>query len=254
MDYDEKNQMESFYKQNQGYVIFSDTRIPYKIIKSSRSTMAISISKEAVVVVRIPNRLSYEKGHELARNKSKWIYKHYMKISEGIQKHTDFKWIDGASLELHGEIRLLRIHMTDSVKRVKVEERAHEIVVTGANSSAEMVKSAVINWYRKQAGSYLIARTRWWALRMNAEFLKISVRDQATRWGSCSAKGCINYNWRLILLPTDLTDYVIVHELAHLKEMNHSKNFWDLVEQELPDYMQRRRRLKDYEIQINSKY
>lgn len=70
------------------------------------------------------------------------------------------------------------------------------------------------------------------------------MREQKTRWGSCSAAGNLNFNWKLILMPPEILDYVVVHELAHRKELNHSKAFWSVVEQILPDYKERRRWLK----------
>ena len=72
--------------------------------------------------------------------------------------------------------------------------------------------------------------------------------EQKTRWGSCSSKGNLNFNWKLVLLAPELLDYVVVHELAHRREMNHSKNFWKIVEAELPDYREHRRRLKECRI------
>ena len=80
---------------------------------------------------------------------------------------------------------------------------------------------------------------------MGVDYGRITVRDQRTRWGSCSAKGNLNFNWRLILAPGEVLDYVVVHELAHRREMNHSKRFWSLVEMVLPDYERRRRWLKE---------
>ena len=76
----------------------------------------------------------------------------------------------------------------------------------------------------------------------------ITIREQKTRWGSCSSKGNLNFNWKLVLLAPELLDYVVVHELAHRREMNHSKDFWKIVEAELPDYRERRRRLKECRI------
>ncbi len=77
---------------------------------------------------------------------------------------------------------------------------------------------------------------------------RIAVRDQRTRWGSCSQKGNLNFNYRLIYLPKNLFDYIIVHELCHLQEMNHSPKFWELVAKTIPDHKQRRRELKKYSI------
>ena len=91
-------------------------------------------------------------------------------------------------------------------------------------------------------------RTAYFALRMGVDYGRITIREQKTRWGSCSSKGNLNFNWKLLLLDPELLDYVVVHELAHRREMNHSKNFWKIVEAELPDYRERRRRLKECRI------
>lgn len=91
-------------------------------------------------------------------------------------------------------------------------------------------------------------RTAYFAKRMGVDYGRITIREQKTRWGSCSSKGNLNFNWKLVLLDPELQDYVVVHELAHRREMNHSKNFWKIVEAELPDYRERRRRLKECRI------
>ena len=91
-------------------------------------------------------------------------------------------------------------------------------------------------------------RTAYFALRMGVDYGRITIREQKTRWGSCSSKGNLNFNWKLVLLAPELLDYVVVHELAHRREMNHSKDFWKIVEAELPDYRERRRRLKECRI------
>lgn len=105
--------------------------------------------------------------------------------------------------------------------------------------------------YRRQAADILAERTAYWAGRMGVDYGRITIREQVTRWGSCSSKGNLNYNWKLIRVPEELLDYVVVHELAHRREMNHSRQFWEIVEQVLPDYRQRRKALKSYEVEIN---
>lgn len=91
-------------------------------------------------------------------------------------------------------------------------------------------------------------RTAYFAKRMGVDYGRITIREQKTRWGSCSSKGNLNFNWKLVLLAPELLDYVVVHELAHRREMNHSAAFWKVVEAELPDYWERRARLKECRI------
>ncbi len=83
-------------------------------------------------------------------------------------------------------------------------------------------------------------RVAYYAGRMGVTYNRITIREQKTRWGSCSSKGNLSFNWKLVLKPEAALDYVVVHELAHRKEMNHSKGFWAIVEKELPDYRKRR--------------
>lgn len=88
-------------------------------------------------------------------------------------------------------------------------------------------------------------RVAYFAKRMGVSYGRITIREQKTRWGSCSAKGNLNFNWKLVRMPEEALDYVVVHELAHRKEMNHSDRFWAIVEAELPDYRERRKMLKE---------
>ncbi len=89
-------------------------------------------------------------------------------------------------------------------------------------------------------------RVAYYAQKMGITYNRITIREQKTRWGSCSSKGNLNFNWKLVLMPEQVLDYVVVHELAHRREMNHSPQFWKIVEQELPDYRERRKYLKNY--------
>ena len=88
-------------------------------------------------------------------------------------------------------------------------------------------------------------RTAYFAKRMGVTYNRITIREQKTRSGSCSAAGNLNFNWKLVLMQPELLDYVVVHELAHRREMNHSERFWAVVEKELPDYRERREKLKN---------
>ncbi len=122
----------------------------------------------------------------------------------------------------------------------KVQKRAAESQLAGQPLSEDELKDL-----RKAAKKDLPARAERFAEQMSVGYGQLAIRCQKTRWGSCSAKGNINLNLLLMLCPEDVRDYVVVHELSHLKEMNHSKRFWSVVESTLPDYRVSKKWLKD---------
>lgn len=97
---------------------------------------------------------------------------------------------------------------------------------------------------KKRARAAIAEKCRFYAAWMGVTYGTISIREQKTRWGSCSSKGNLNFNWKLILMPEEILDYVVVHELAHRREMNHGPAFWKIVESVLPDYRVRKEWLK----------
>lgn len=97
---------------------------------------------------------------------------------------------------------------------------------------------------KRNARSLIEEKCRYYGRVMGVDYERISIREQKTRWGSCSSKGNLNFNWKLILMPEEILDYVVVHELAHRKEMNHSPAFWKIVGRVIPDYPERRAWLK----------
>jgi len=101
--------------------------------------------------------------------------------------------------------------------------------------------------YKKHKADALILineRIEFFNKFYNLKFNRICIKNQKTRWGSCSKRGNLNFNYRIIFLPTEIRDYIVVHELCHLKELNHSRNFWNLVGKMFPDYKQIRKKLK----------
>ena len=192
------------------YAILEDTKpmaadepeeglIPCEVVRSSRKTIAIQITAEGRLVLRIPRRASVQAAMRFAEEHRDWIEVHY---KEAVERQRNRKTY-GAE-----EIR----NFTEKLRPV------------------------------------LMHRVALYAACMGVTYGKITIRNQKTRWGSCSAAGNLNFNWRLALLPEDLMNYVIVHELAHRLEMNHSARFWTQVENILPDWRERRRRLREYVI------
>lgn len=108
----------------------------------------------------------------------------------------------------------------------------------------EQLSSRELDQIKEKIGS----RVAYYSKIMGVTVGRITIRNQKTRWGSCSSKGNLNYNYQLYYLPEELLDYVVIHELAHRRHMNHSVDFWGEVEKYCPDYKVRRKRLKEYKL------
>ena len=121
-----------------------------------------------------------------------------------------------------------------------MEKRRAQSISTGAPPVDEISEK---EW--KEIRAVFADRVHYYCEKMDVQVGRITIRNQKTRWGSCSGAGNLNFNWKLVLMPPEVLDYVVVHELAHRKEMNHSSKFWTIVEREMPDYQERQQRLKE---------
>lgn len=124
-------------------------------------------------------------------------------------------------------------------------EKQKNIVPQDKNTPKDASTLALEKRYREAAREYIPGRVAYYQELTGGHYKKICIRDQQTRWGSCSAKGTLSFNFRLMLAPPRVLDYVVVHELCHLTHMNHSKAFWQMVESILPDYRIHRKWLKE---------
>lgn len=234
-----------------GQISFSDGSVyTYKIVPSNRRTMALQVTKEGEVLVKIPSYVSLAAGHGMILENREWVHKQVNKVQKKLREKREFSWQDGAEILLFGKNIPLSVNAVSSKRSYQIRKTDNGITITGPfdehnqEGNELAVKEAMKLWYRKEARAYLEEKTALWASRMKVTYERIAIRDQATRWGSCSTKGNINFNWRLVLLPAELADYVVVHELAHRLQMNHSRQFWNVVGSVMPDYGDRRKALK----------
>lgn len=130
--------------------------------------------------------------------------------------------------------------------RPRVARDDSERVLLVRVGSCDGLAAVLQGWYRARAREVLAARAAALAPVLGVTYGRVAVRDQQTRWGSCSSGGNLNFNWRLILAPPPILDYVVVHELAHRRELNHSPRFWALVAAHCPDYRARQDWLKEH--------
>ncbi|MEX2684497.1 MAG: M48 family metallopeptidase [Candidatus Sigynarchaeota archaeon] len=214
----------------------------YTITRTSRRTIGITIRTDGSIIVRVPRNVVQRQVDDVLAQKKSWIQKKLesMQARERSRpKPPGFK--EGDVIPYLGQP--LRIAICNgSGKMSRVEATGASLVVCIQQDPSnpiklqELVREAVIEWYKAQARSILPPRVEALKARLRVQPARITIKDQRTRWGSCSSKGNVNLNWRLVLCPLHVLDYVIIHELCHLKIHSHSTTFWKLVASLVPDY------------------
>src|SRR5205085_10883097 len=165
------------------------------------------------------------------RDSESWILR---KIAEWRGRHVpEVSWVDGATLPYLGGKVVLR---TSLGNRARAELVGAELRVWTRSQAAGDIRRAVTAWYKREAAVLLQERTTWLARRAGLEPPRVFISPALTRWGSCNSRREVRLAWRLVKTPAALADYVICHELAHLRHMNHSRAFWAEVERQCPDY------------------
>ncbi len=182
----------------------------------------------------------------LEKNKS-WIEGHLKKVEQDQLKYPPKKVVSGEFFLFLG--RLLEIDIISSPnKRTQVKLVGCKIIVSASakDLSEPLMLQASLNKFYKKSGVEVLKKViHEQSLRMNLFPKKLSFRAQKTRWGSCSSEGNISMNWKLIFAPPEVLEYVVIHELAHLKHQDHSQKFWNLVQQFSPDYKEHKNWLRE---------
>ncbi len=196
----------------------------------------VQIHPGGEVRIVIPHRYSMDRLVQIYRKKRHWI--------EGKRQHlladpASKFGIDPEEVLLFGKGYRFEVASSDATD---IDHQQRRIISDRNLQDAEQL----LDWYTRLAKSYLPDRTALLADRWGMEFNRVAVRAQKTRWGSCSALGNISLNWKLVKTPVWVSDYVITHELAHTRVMNHSPLFWAQVERLLPDYREARLWVRQY--------
>lgn len=210
----------------------------YTIKYSKRKTMGLYITKNAAIEVRVPLGTSNKIIKEFVKNHQDWISEHHGTVEKQVQERENFQLKFGAKL----------LFLGNSFPLVPVDKMA-----TGFDGERfyaykclepEELKSNQVRIYRTLAKQVIDHNVQELSMHMGLKPRAVKINGAKSRWGSCSSAGNLNFSWYLVMAEEMTIRYVVVHELAHLIEMNHSKNFWQIVEQVLPNYKQEREKLK----------
>ena len=207
-----------------------------KFVRSKRKTLSLIVENDGTLTVRAPLRMKDADIRSFIEAKAGWIERKQAIARKAAP--VPHRYEDGETFWYLGKeipLRLVRDR-----RPALVMERGFKLAWSAQPRAASVFEA----WYKRQARAVLQDRVGFYARKHGFDVEKVRISSARTRWGSCSAKKTVSFTWRLVMAPPEVIDYVVVHELCHLRELNHSKAFWAHVEAILPDYQKHRKWLK----------
>lgn len=227
-------------------ITINDTTFVYTLKYSKRrKTICLKIVGPHNIEITAPAKTHKIDVEKLLFSKFDWLQKKANILRTLAESPLNKAPCNGQPILFLGEQHLLQI-INHSTLEYSVKQKENNIIISlpGHPNVKYDCTTLLEHWYKKTATKILIEKTRDWSSKLGVNPTKINIKDQKTRWGSCSSLGTINYNWRLIMAPLAIIDYLVIHELAHLIVPNHSSEFWQVVNRYCPDFKDRRNWLK----------
>jgi predicted metal-dependent hydrolase len=227
---------------------FGNTTIEYNISYVQRKSAVIEVYPDQQVAVSVPEGCELIVVEELIRKRAGWILQQQRQFSTYAPQEMPRSYVSGESYRYLG--RQYRLKVLEAECEEVKQERNFIYVTLPEKHDTKRVQFILDQWYRDRAKQIFTERLHVCyprVERLGVSLPPIAIRSMKTRWGSCSNAGLITLNPRLVQAPIDCIDYVLLHELCHLKEHNHGKHYYQLLDQTLPDWRERRQKLNKFE-------
>ena len=202
------------------------------LIRSNRRSVSLEIRGKGELIVRAPLRLAHSSILDIVRKKAEWIKEKQQQMKARKLPADNEKYFLGQKLNV----------ITIPGEKASVSFDENNLFITMPQHRT--VQALLSRWYKAKTLEIVLPRTVHFAKEFGLGFTKVSISTASRRWGSCNKKGHITFSFRLIMLPSDIVDYIIIHELAHIVELNHSSRFWATVHKMMPEYEQHEKWLK----------
>jgi hypothetical protein len=231
-------------------VVFGNTRIVYAVQRSNRrKTIAITVRPDMSVSVAAPKGTRRTLIARKVREKAEWVVRQQERLRRN-GRHFAKECVSGESFRYLGRQYQLKIHRqsTAPANTQAAMERGCLVVPVARRWSAmrrrQAIQDALVRWYRKRATLQIQSAVDRFATRLGVTVTTVEVREMRTRWGSGGGDARLRFNWRIVMAPKRLLEYVVAHELCHIKQPDHSREFWRLLSRVMPDYEPRRFKLE----------
>ena len=224
--------------------------IEYQLTYAERETLAIHVLPDTRVMVEAPMGSEFSEIEKRIRKRAAWILRQQRNFRRYSFEIPPRQYVSGESHRYLGRQYQLKVIQGENRKESIKMDREHIILTVRDKNDHDRIKKLVNGWYRQQGIKIFTERVEAWYPRFERYAIqhpKLTVRPMRSQWGSCSAGGKLNLNIKLIQVPKQLIDYVVVHELCHLIENNHSPAFYALISRIMPDWQERREKLNSFE-------
>jgi predicted metal-dependent hydrolase len=223
--------------------------ICYSLKRSYKAKyIRLEIHRQSGLTIFIPRFYKISGLPDLIQKKKLWIIKKLNEINVNCIKISKKETQDGLDLPYLGKSLKLKTQSNRELPE-SIVLAGSTLIINHHRSNNGLVR-VIEAWYRQQAEILIKKRAEELCNDMDVTYNRLTIRKARTRWGSCSQKGNLNFNWKLILVPEPIIDYIVIHELAHLKEMNHSQRFWNLVAKYCPQWLQHKKWLEEHEADL----
>ncbi|KAA9023569.1 M48 family metallopeptidase [Niallia endozanthoxylica] len=229
---------------------YGNTTIDYSVeyIKGKKD-VSLSVCLAEGVKLVAPEGIDYEKLNKILHKKAPWILKKKYELQEIADKPSSREYVSGEKFPYLGRHYRLKIHKNDDLKMPVLTFKQGRFITEIPTYLSELEKRNELRrlfkeWYVRQGNKKIEERLMIHCPKMELKPSKVVFKEQQKRWGTCTNEGAIYLNWRIMMAPMSVVDYVLVHELAHLRHMDHSTDYWKMVRSILPDYEQRKEWLR----------
>ncbi|HLR35929.1 MAG TPA: SprT family zinc-dependent metalloprotease [Tissierellales bacterium] len=225
--------------------------IEFKVEYRDRKTLEIGIEPPDNIRVRAPKYLTDKEVLKIVKSKGKWITQKLFELKDVEYIKREKEYVNGESFMYLGRNYSLEIIENSDINKPKVKLYQSKFYIETNTKDESKLKEAMELWYREKTLEKIMEKIEYFQPYFNVEPNSIKVKEQKKRWGSCNSNRDLMFNWRCSMAPSNVLDYIVVHEMCHMVHLNHSKNFWALVESIIPDYRKRKEWLKNHGIRMN---
>lgn len=215
---------------------FAGEAIQFAVVFRKRRTLSIRVETKDGITVFAPMGLNEEQILSMVKTKSKWMLRKLHQFQESSFSRTEKQFVDGEVFLYEGNEYRLHVFLEEARRLPYVKQEEKQFLVYSPTTNQEVIKQALIAWYREKAMDRIQERVAYYRTYFDMKPNRVVVKNQKKRWGSCNSKKDLFFNWKIIMAPAPLLDYLVVHELCHMIHLNHSKEYWQLVGSILPNY------------------